>query len=68
MPVLDGYEAARRLRGLAKTRDVLVVAVTAFSEGDTRRRAPEAGCVDFVNKPVDFEALGGVLRKHMRVH
>lgn len=62
MPVLDGFEVTRRIRGLAETRDVPVVAVTAFSEGDTRRRALEARCVDFVGKPVDFEALGGVLR------
>lgn len=65
MPVLDGFEATRRIRGLAKTRDVPVVAVTAFRDEDTRRRALEAGCVDFVGKPVDFEALDGVLRRHL---
>ena len=68
MPVLDGFEATRRIRDLRETRDVPVVAVTAFTDGHTRRRALEAGCVEFVSKPIDFDTLGGLLRRHLHIH
>ena len=68
MPVLDGYEATRLIHGREETRDVPVVAVTAFSDSNTRRKASEAGCVGHVSKPVDFGALDGVIRKHLHTH
>ena len=68
MPVLDGYEATRQIRGRRETRDVPVVAVTAFADAYSRRKALDAGCVECVCKPVDFGVLDGVLRRHLYVH
>lgn len=65
MPGLDGLEATRRIHELEGMRDVPVVAVTAFTDSYTRRRAEEAGCVGHVGKPVDFGALDGVIHKHL---
>jgi two-component system, cell cycle response regulator DivK len=65
MPVLDGYEATRQLRGRQETRDVPVVAVSAFCDADNRRKALDAGCVECVSKPVDFSLLDGLLSRHL---
>jgi two-component system, cell cycle response regulator DivK len=65
MPVLDGYEATRQLRVRQETRDVPVVAVSAFCDASNRQKALEAGCVECVPKPVDFGLLDGLLRKHL---
>ena len=68
MPVMDGYEATRRIRGSLETGDIPVVAVSAFCDADHRRKAFEAGCVECLTKPVDFRALDGVIQKHLYVH
>ena len=68
MPVLDGYEATRQIRGRPETRDVPIVAVTAFADAYSRRKALDAGCVECVGKPVDFGVLDGVLRRHLYVN
>ena len=59
LPVMDGYETARRLRseGLGK----LLVAVTGFGGPEYRRRASEAGFDRHLTKPVSPEALRRVL-------
>ena len=60
LPVMDGYETARRLRqeGLG----TLLVAVTGFGGAEDRRRATEAGFDTHLVKPVSPEALRRVLR------
>lgn len=68
MPVLDGYEAIRQIHGRRETRDVPIVAVTAFTDSYSHRKALDAGCVECVCKPVDFGVLGGVLRRHLHVN
>jgi CheY-like chemotaxis protein len=51
-----------------ETGDIPVIAVSAFTDKHSRQQALEAGCVDYVSKPVDFEVLGGVLRRHLHIH
>ena len=68
MPVLNGLEATRRIRERGETRDVPVVAVTAFNDSCTRRSAEEAGCVGYISKPLDFEALDRVIQRHLHIH
>jgi signal transduction histidine kinase len=55
MPVVDGFEATRRLRALGAT--LPIVALTASCMPDDRRLAIEAGCTDFVSKPARREVL-----------
>jgi CheY-like chemotaxis protein len=59
LPIMDGFETARRLReeGLAK----LLVAVTGFGAAEDRRRAAEAGFDTHLTKPVSPDALRRVL-------
>lgn len=53
MPDMDGFEAARRIRALPTGREIHIVAMSAFSDGDTRARATRAGCDHYLTKPCD---------------
>ena len=61
MPGMDGYEVARRLRGDASLRSVLLVALTGWGQEDDRRRSAAAGFDLHVVKPVEPGALASVL-------
>jgi PAS domain S-box-containing protein len=67
MPDLDGFSATRELAADAAVKHIPVIAVTASALGDTRKAATEAGCVDYLPKPVRAEALFASLQKHLRV-
>ena len=57
LPVLDGWEATRRLKSDPATRQIPVIALTAHAMSGDRDRAREAGCDDFDTKPVEFARL-----------
>jgi PAS domain S-box-containing protein len=63
MPEEDGYSLVRKIRGLrTPAADVPVVALTAFTQPEDRRRALRAGFRHFVPKPVEIDELAGVVR------
>ena len=57
LPVVDGWEATRRLKANLKTRAIPVIALTAHAMSGMRDEALAAGCDDFDTKPVDFDRL-----------
>jgi len=59
MPVMDGWEATSRIKALDELRHVPVLAVTGHVTPQEIQRAIDAGCVDYVAKPIDFEILVG---------
>ena len=63
MPVLDGFTATLRIREYERTRDVPVVALTAFDTAEFRAAAGAVGCCDFVVKPIDHEHLSALITR-----
>jgi PAS domain S-box-containing protein len=64
---IDGLEATRRLAQDPATGGIPVIAVTASAFGDTRQAARDAGCVDYLPKPVRAERLFAALQTHLGV-
>lgn len=62
LPVLDGYQVARQVRAALQDRIVLI-ALTAFSQAEDRRRAHEAGFDVHLAKPADLAELARLLAK-----
>ena len=59
LPVIDGWEATRRIRGNDATRRIPVIALTAHAMAGDREKAMEAGCDDYDTKPVEITRLLG---------
>jgi two-component system, cell cycle response regulator DivK len=57
LPVLDGWDAARVIKGNADTRTIPIIALTAHAMADDRVKALEAGCDEYDTKPVDLPRL-----------
>ena len=62
LPVLTGWEAARRLKAAPETGSIPILAVTAHAMSDDRCKALEAGCDDYDNKPIGFSRLLGKIK------
>ena len=65
MPVMNGYEATRKLRG--KGLNTTIIAVTANAMKGDKRKCLEAGCNDYLSKPISRDELYEILEKHLHV-
>ena len=61
LPGMDGLELTRVLKSRAATRDILVVAVTAFAMKGDDQKALDAGCDGYITKPIDTRELPGMV-------
>jgi len=59
LPVIDGWEATRRIKANDATRKIPVIALTAHAMAGDREKAVEAGCDDYDTKPVEISRLLG---------
>src|SRR5215469_14409346 len=57
LPVVDGWEATRRIKAAPETRHIPVIALSAHAMSGDREKALAAGCDEFDTKPVDLEQL-----------
>ena len=67
MPKLSGYEVCKQLKQTAETRDIPILMVTALNERGDIEKAVEAGCDDFLTKPVNSLELRTRVRSLLRV-
>jgi CheY-like chemotaxis protein len=63
LPVIDGWEATRRVKSDAATRGVPVIGLTAHAMSGDREKAIEAGCDDYDTKPVEIDRLIGKIER-----
>ena len=66
LPGIDGTEAMRRIRGHPGTRELPVVAVTAFAMRADREQVSSAGFDGYIEKPISTRALPEMVRRHVR--
>ena len=57
LPVVDGWEATRRLKASPQTRAIPIIALTAHAMAGDRQKAIEAGCDDYDSKPIELTRL-----------
>lgn len=57
LPVIDGWEATRRIKAAEATRHIPIIGLTAHAMAGDREKAIEAGCNDYDTKPVELDRL-----------
>ena len=67
LPVMDGWEATRRIKANPATAHIRVIALTGHAEPAHAKKALDAGCDDFVPKPCLPEHLLAKVREHLDV-
>jgi two-component system cell cycle response regulator DivK len=65
LPGIDGLELTRRLKSNPATRDIIVVAITAYAMAGDAEKALRAGCNGYVTKPVDTRTLPATVKLHL---
>jgi CheY-like chemotaxis protein len=65
LPGIDGLELTRRLKADPATRDIVIIAVTAYAMKGDQTKALAAGCDDYITKPIDTRALPETIARHL---
>jgi len=65
MPGIDGFELTRRLKADHATRDIVIVALTAYAMKGDEEKARAAGCDGYVSKPIDVRTLPDIVAGYL---
>ncbi len=65
MPEMDGFEATRKIKALRPR--LPIIAQTAYSLNQDREKAIQAGCCDFISKPINKVLFEEVVKKHLGI-
>lgn len=66
LPGIDGLELTRRLKADPATKTISIIAVTAYAMKGDEEKALEAGCDDYVTKPIDTRALPELIARYAK--
>ena len=66
LPGTDGLTLSRRLKDDPATRDIVILALTAYAMKGDDERVRKAGCDGYITKPIDTRALAEVVARHLR--
>lgn len=65
LPCIDGLEATRMLRNAPRTQHIPVIAISGEGSNVGRGPAMEAGCCDYISKPIDVDTFVAHIEKHL---
>jgi two-component system cell cycle response regulator DivK len=65
LPIMDGYEATRRIKADPAMKDIPIIAVTSYALSGDEQKARVAGCDDFVPKPYSPRQLLAKIREYL---
>ncbi len=65
LPGMDGLELTRRLKASPSTREIVIVAVSAYAMKGDDEKALQAGCDGYISKPIDTRALPKLVSKYL---
>lgn len=65
LPGMDGLTLTRQIKSDARTRDIVVVAVTAYAMKGDEQKAREAGCDGYIAKPIDTRGLPALVARYL---
>jgi two-component system cell cycle response regulator DivK len=65
LPQMDGWTATRHIKATPELNHIKIIALTAHAMVGDREKAYEAGCDDYVSKPIDLRELAGKLAKYL---
>jgi two-component system, cell cycle response regulator DivK len=66
LPIMDGYEATRRIKGDASLRSIPIIAVTSYALSGEGQKARATGCDDYVPKPYSPRELLAKIRQYLQ--
>ena len=65
LPVMDGYEVARRLKERPESKDIPIVAVTSFAMAGDREKTLAAGCQSYIEKPINPDTFMSEIEEYL---
>lgn len=66
LPGLDGVELTKKLRQDPQNRETIILIVTSYDQQGDEEKAKAAGCDGYLHKPIDTQALPGVIASYLR--
>lgn len=66
LPGMDGLELTRKLKAAPGTRDIVILALTAYAMKGDEEKARAAGCDGYITKPINTKTLPGVIAEHLK--
>lgn len=66
LPGMDGLELTTRLKANPDTRDIIILALTAYAMKGDDKKTLDAGCDGYIPKPIDTRTLPGVIAEYLR--
>lgn len=66
LPGMDGLELTKRLKGNPETRDIIILALTAYAMKGDDKKTLDAGCDGYISKPVDTRTLPQVVAEYLK--
>jgi len=67
LPVIDGYEATKKIKSMEKTKDIPVIVFTSYAMKGDREKAFDAGCDGYIAKPIKRETILAEIEKRLKI-